>query len=55
MAFSGCLVSSAKRVSRGAGWPWPGVCQLAVERPTTSFHVAKREVISWRYWTAVSR
>ncbi len=49
----GCLVWCRVSESRG------GLCgawgQAAAGRPTTSFQVAQREVISRQYWTAVSR
>jgi len=38
--------SSVTRVPRSARRCWSEVCQLAVGRPTTSFQVAKRDVIS---------
>jgi hypothetical protein len=47
-ALSSCWMSSVMRVSWGAGGPDWGLCQLAVGSPTTSFQVAKREVISRR-------
>jgi hypothetical protein len=54
--LSSCWVSSVTRVSLGARvTPDPGwLCQLAVGRPMTSFQVAKREVISRRYSSALS-
>jgi hypothetical protein len=54
-ALSGCWVSSV--VSRVGAEGWSSRClgQAAVGRPTISFQVVNRVVISCRYWIAVSR
>ena len=53
--LSGCWVSSVVSRVRAEGWFLRCLGQAVAGRPTTSFQVAKRVVISCRYWIAVSR